>query len=497
MLVPESAGPPAGGGRRPGAGPRSGASGLPIPPDAGLLGRAQAAVGLLVSAGVAGRSDAGCAELEQCAFAMIQRLEALRLAALRQVDASGQWREAGCGSAAGWLKGTRGIDHGRAAADVRAARATGHLPELAGALARGDTTRAHLDAVARTGMAAPERQAVLGQFDGVFTDVAVRCTPGQLSRVMASWADQLQPETAAGAETAAHQRRRLYLSPLPDGWDLRGFLGCEQGTALQAVLNAEMGRDFRNRGQAGGGSNNGNDEPGADGSRSPADTGAGVSLAPAPQRRADALLRIAGIAAAAGDLPRAGGLRPVVAVTVPLHRLEAPGRADGGAAAGPCSGPGHPPPGAEHLTRSGLTGQNQLPYFGASAQISAPDGTGQALISAGVARRITCDSRVYRILLSPDGLPLDVGRTTRTIPHRIRAALALRDGGCVYPGCDKPPGWCEGHHATHWAAGGPTSLNNLALLCDHHHRVIHDHDLTIKFTDGRPRVSTRIRGSSP
>ncbi|HEX7747067.1 MAG TPA: HNH endonuclease signature motif containing protein, partial [Micromonosporaceae bacterium] len=57
----------------------------------------------------------------------------------------------------------------------------------------------------------------------------------------------------------------------------------------------------------------------------------------------------------------------------------------------------------------------------------------------------------------------------------IRRALALKDRGCAFPGCDRPPRWCAAHHITHWSTGGTTSPANGVLLCGRHHRVIH-HD---------------------
>jgi hypothetical protein len=58
-------------------------------------------------------------------------------------------------------------------------------------------------------------------------------------------------------------------------------------------------------------------------------------------------------------------------------------------------------------------------------------------------------------------VPLSVGRATRTIPAHIRTALVLRDQGCRFPGCDRPPAWTDGHHIIHWSDGGPTELENL------------------------------------
>jgi hypothetical protein len=70
--------------------------------------------------------------------------------------------------------------------------------------------------------------------------------------------------------------------------------------------------------------------------------------------------------------------------------------------------------------------------------------------------------------------PLDVGRATRVVSPAQRAALAVRDGGCVFPDCDRPLAWCEAHHLWHWLDGGPTDLWNLALVCRAHHRQVHE-----------------------
>jgi len=72
----------------------------------------------------------------------------------------------------------------------------------------------------------------------------------------------------------------------------------------------------------------------------------------------------------------------------------------------------------------------------------------------------------------PDGRTLDVGRRARTIPPAIRRALLHRDRTCRFPGCRVPYG--QGHHLRHWANGGATSLDNLALLCRRHHRAVHE-----------------------
>jgi hypothetical protein len=67
-------------------------------------------------------------------------------------------------------------------------------------------------------------------------------------------------------------------------------------------------------------------------------------------------------------------------------------------------------------------------------------------------------------------LPLDIGYSA-TIPPAIRRAVTLRDRHCAWPGCDRPPAWCDVHHLTHKADGGTTSVANCALVCQFHHDV--------------------------
>lgn len=62
------------------------------------------------------------------------------------------------------------------------------------------------------------------------------------------------------------------------------------------------------------------------------------------------------------------------------------------------------------------------------------------------------------VVLGSASEPLDVGRAMRTAPRAIRRALVARDGGCAFPGCDRPPQVCAVHHARHWADGGETSV---------------------------------------
>lgn len=104
--------------------------------------------------------------------------------------------------------------------------------------------------------------------------------------------------------------------------------------------------------------------------------------------------------------------------------------------------------------------------------------TGTVLGAADL-RRIACDTQVIPVVMGGPGEVLDVGRAKRTIPPAIRRALIARDQGCVWPGCNRAPIHCDGHHIQHWLDDGLTSLANLALLCHSHHQRLHEYDLEL------------------
>jgi hypothetical protein len=165
----------------------------------------------------------------------------------------------------------------------------------------------------------------------------------------------------------------------------------------------------------------------------------------------------------ASRLPQTGGVRPQLLVTVDLDSL--------------LSHPG------------GLGGETG----------------GTDALDPEACRRLACDGAVTRVLVTrhpsdhhpggddnlvarlrvavtrlPPALgggptqPLEIGRTSRVVSAAQRAALVVRDGGCAVAGCDRPPAWCEAHHLRHWLHGGPTNLDNLALVCRTHHRAVHE-----------------------
>ncbi|MGO1974760.1 MAG: DUF222 domain-containing protein [Propionibacteriaceae bacterium] len=95
-----------------------------------------------------------------------------------------------------------------------------------------------------------------------------------------------------------------------------------------------------------------------------------------------------------------------------------------------------------------------------------------AQVSPETVRHQACDANLIPIVLGKAGEVLDVGRTQRLVTPGIRKGLVVRDQGCVFPGCDAGPNRCDAHHILPWWAWGETKLENLALMCRHHHRII-------------------------
>jgi Domain of unknown function (DUF222)/HNH endonuclease len=127
-------------------------------------------------------------------------------------------------------------------------------------------------------------------------------------------------------------------------------------------------------------------------------------------------------------------------------------------------------------------------------------------ICAESARRLACDASFVSILHGAKD-ELDIGRKSRVVPPAMRRALDARDEGrCRFPGCENRR-WVDAHHIVHWALGGETKLDNLVLLCGHHHRLVHEggfgltrkagDSFVFRRPDGRvvPAVPSPTRGS--
>ena len=386
--------------------------------------------------------------LRRAMEATAARLAAVTLTVTREVDERGAAVSVGAPCTAAWLMSSLRLHPGAARREVALAHSLTHSltsapPDVtggsAGALLRGGDGAAVALPVTGAALAAGE----VSLASAAEIDKAIRALPAtveaetrdagetfllaqarhlrpdQITRLGAHLHQVLDPDAAARAELDEAERvarRELYVSR--GSGLVNGRLDTEAAEALLTALSPLAAP-----------------LPGPDGSTDP--------RSPA-RRRADALVELVAIALGSGDLPVEGGDLPQVLLTVPLATLH---QDDPGAA------PSVPPRAGEW-----------------------PDGTP---VPAEAARRLTCDADLTAAILGSVGQILGMGRTTRAIPRRLRRALHARDRGCAFPGCDRPAGWCHAHHIQHWAHGGPTELDNLVLLCAHHHRVVHHHGWTV------------------
>ena len=87
--------------------------------------------------------------------------------------------------------------------------------------------------------------------------------------------------------------------------------------------------------------------------------------------------------------------------------------------------------------------------------------TSATTTSAARARRLACNAALVALYLDSESRVIDHGTTRRIYDQHQRLVLAVRDGGCIFPGCDRPPAWCEAHHISFWSENGPTDIANV------------------------------------
>jgi hypothetical protein len=405
---------------------------------------------------------------------LLDRLEGHWLQELAAVDArgaAGAEHDQPAGSTASWLRHRLRMGASAAHRSVRTARALfrGPLTQTATALTNGQLSPAHATVLAVGTQELPAQVTV--EAEPVLVEAARRLDPARLRRVIGHLQLAADPDGAEAKAERHHQRRGLWLAPTLEGMvALDGLLEPEAGQTLLAAL-----------------------EPLARPASAADDRSGG-------QRRADALAELARRALEGGRLPQTGGVRPQLTVTVELESLL--GRPGPGALGGEVGWAGPlTPEGCRRLACDGALTRVLVTRHGPDTHPDDPDDHGHTHASGhhelgghqaqddscgrhghldpggegGLAEWLRTAAKLLPpVLGGAPTQPLDVGRTTRVVQPAQRTALAVRDGGCVFPGCDRPLSWCEAHHLVHWLDGGPTDLDNLALLCRAHHRAVHE-----------------------
>ena len=95
-------------------------------------------------------------------------------------------------------------------------------------------------------------------------------------------------------------------------------------------------------------------------------------------------------------------------------------------------------------------------------------------ITRATLKQLSCGATLSRLIMAGDSIILDMGRKTRLATPNQQRAVRIRDGGCIFPSCDRPAQWCDIHHIKPYAQGGPTNLDNMVCLCRRHHTLIHN-----------------------
>ncbi|WP_051723955.1 HNH endonuclease signature motif containing protein [Micromonospora chokoriensis] len=354
-----------------------------------------------------------------------QRLAAVKLTLVRELDGRGTATAQGASSTAVWLRDRLRLGVGAARRLVELATALDAAPAgvrdaLAGGAVDVEQVRVIAATVETVHTAAGTEAA--DKAVSVLVEWAAQFDAALLRRLGTRILDHIAPEVADAAadaalraqESRAARDRHVTISEQTDGrLRLCGILDTEAAAALRAAIDPLA------------------TPTGPDDSRTPG------------QRRHDALADVCRLALRTGELPENGGDVAQVVVT---------------------------------------TG-----YDGLTRQLGTPALDTGLHLSADAVRRLACDAAILPAVLGGAGQPLDVGRQRRLISGPLRRALVLRDRGCAFPGCDRPPRWRDAHHIHHWADGGDTSLNNAVLLCGHHHRHLHHSDWKVQLSgDGHP-----------
>jgi hypothetical protein len=101
------------------------------------------------------------------------------------------------------------------------------------------------------------------------------------------------------------------------------------------------------------------------------------------------------------------------------------------------------------------------------------------LISGETVRRLACDATVIVAVDDDVGHTMYEGRARRFPTASQRREIMRRDRHCRFPGCTNVT-FTNVHHVVLWKTGGKTDLDNLALLCEHHHHRVHSTGWSLK-----------------
>lgn len=420
------------------------------------------------------------------------RVEALRAKVIAAVEADGTWTLDGSRSLQGWVRRRSGRSAPEVSATIGLARALrDHLPQTAVALTAGEISVDHARVLARQATKTAACREMLSHpelGEAFLLDQAHTWDATVFHRVVKHWALRADPEAADRSWREDAGKEQFSLARTLDGWSGRLWLSEVNGALLNEALQAWSG------------------------------TPAVADLRTPGQRRAAALVEVAGAVLDSGRVQASARIRPHLAITADVTTLNAlleaqrsPERDGGdrgtaddhgssfgsGGSFDDRNGPG--PGGAvvEDEVLERITAALDYAQLVGVEPAALGDGTP---LPFSVFAQLVCESHVHRVLFSAAGEVLDVGRQARLFtPAQTRGVLA-RDVSCRFPRCTAPPGAGEVHHALHYASGGDTEIGNGVLLCRYHHSLVHRLGLTIEREETRwvfRRPAGELYGTTP
>jgi hypothetical protein len=361
------------------------------------------------------------------------------------------------GATCTWLAAQRNLSAGQLQVDLRSAQVfdaeVGELRTLGRALACGDVSAAHTRIAVRALEQIPAgiRRARTAEIDELLTDQARRFAPPTTAKLARHLLDTVDPDRVDRFDTEAHLRREVFLAMDSTGMGvLRAHLEPAVTAQFKAVLE-HLSAPRRGSMQTW------QDEAEPLAPAGSTQTGLTVVDRRTPaQRRADALGEMARLAAGALHIGVRAGEPPRVVVHTTPEQIA-----------------------AAHGVRDGARAAQQPAAGAASCEQTGP-------LTPTTLDVLLCDSVIDRVLLDDTGRVLEMTTLGRFFTPAQRRALAARDGGCAFPGCDRPPTWTDAHHIEFFSRGGPTTVDNGVLLCAHHHTVIHLGEWSISSRGGVP-----------
>ena len=348
---------------------------------------------------------------------------------LREFDECQGWVGEGIKSCAHWLNWKCGLSLNAGRERLRVAQALATLPQTTAAFREGRLSYSKVRAITRVATT---------QNEPVLLNIAFHGTTWHVEQAVSAWRREKRLE-ALKRDNDRHDQRELSCWFDEEGFlVLKGRFTPEQGAMIRQALEATLEQLHEER-------------KNVSAETSEFETPDPIKQHPQPiaSRRADALVRMAETCLS-GSSSSVNSER----FTINIHTD------------------------IETLRSDGSNAESQLE--------NGPN------VSAETSRRLCCDAGVMhwlekKSLESGEGEcrieTLSVGRKTRTVPPALRRALQRRDKGCRFPGCSCSR-FADAHHIHHWADGGETSMENLVLLCRHHHRLVHEGGFGIQCLQG-------------